>query len=104
MSLSVSSKNWKPSTKEDGGAHKDRSSGLSRIQRLRRRLSCSFGRLSLSKEVILPDYDTENENVAVTRVTMNGFEKSESVEDGALDNARSSTPNSNVAGRSPMAT
>ncbi|KAH7982404.1 hypothetical protein HPB52_004388 [Rhipicephalus sanguineus] len=40
-------------------------------------------------------------NVAVTRVTMNGFEKSESVEDGALDNARSSTPNSNVAGREP---
>uniref|UniRef100_A0A131XJH2 cyclin-dependent kinase n=1 Tax=Hyalomma excavatum TaxID=257692 RepID=A0A131XJH2_9ACAR len=101
MSLSVSSKNWKPSTKEDGGALKDRSSGLSRIQRLRRRISCSFGRLSLSKEVILPDYDTENENVAVTRVTMNGFEKSESVEDGALDNARSSTPNSNVAGREP---
>nr|XP_054917346.1 cyclin-dependent kinase 14-like isoform X2 [Dermacentor andersoni] len=101
MSLSVSSKNWKPSTKEDGGALKDRSSGLSRIQRLRRRLSCSFGRLSLSKEVILPDYDTENENVAVTRVTMNGFEKSESVEDGTLDNARSSTPNSNVAGREP---
>ncbi|KAK8758825.1 hypothetical protein V5799_003544 [Amblyomma americanum] len=38
-------------------ADKDRR--LSRIQRLRRRLSCSFGRLSLSKEVILPDGENE---------------------------------------------
>ncbi|KAH7980501.1 hypothetical protein HPB49_016703 [Dermacentor silvarum] len=34
-----------PLLRRDGGALKDRSSGLSRIQRLRRRLSCSFGRL-----------------------------------------------------------
>ncbi|XP_064465931.1 cyclin-dependent kinase 14-like [Ornithodoros turicata] len=96
MSLSVSSNNWKPSTKEDSNM-KERGSGLTRIQKLRRRLSCSFGRLSFSKEVILPDYDTENENVAVTRVTLNGFEKEDRshTPEGKLDNERAHTPNRN---------
>ncbi|KAM7313186.1 cyclin-dependent kinase 14 isoform X3 [Ixodes scapularis] len=63
MALSVTtSKNWTPATRQEPLRERT----VSRMQRLRRRLS--LGRLSLSKEVILPDADNE-------RVTLNGFER-----------------------------
>ncbi|EEC13145.1 hypothetical protein IscW_ISCW010312 [Ixodes scapularis] len=64
MALSVTtSKNWTPATRQEPLRERT----VSRMQRLRRRLS--LGRLSLSKEVILPDADNEQ------RVTLNGFER-----------------------------
>ncbi|XP_013780403.1 cyclin-dependent kinase 14-like, partial [Limulus polyphemus] len=73
MSLSVENKNWKPSDKEDVNM-KESKTTISRIQRLKKRFSCSFGRLSISKEEIIPEFDHENENVAVTKMTLNGID------------------------------
>ncbi|XP_076303949.1 cyclin-dependent kinase 14-like [Tachypleus tridentatus] len=73
MSLSVGNKNWKPSEREDVSM-RERKTTISRIQKLKKRFSCSFGRLSISKEEIIPEFDHENENVAVTKVTLNGLD------------------------------
>lgn len=46
---------------------------FSRIQKLRRRISHSFGRMSLSREEIIPAGDRNNENIEVVKMVRNGY-------------------------------
>ncbi|GIY08055.1 cyclin-dependent kinase 14 [Caerostris extrusa] len=71
----------------------------SRIQKLRKHLSCGFGRLSISKEEIIPEFGQDNENLEA--MIVNGVTTSHSevlstcVE--PVDNIRSLLePNGNV--------
>lgn len=61
--------------KSTDGNMKDKKNTISRIQRLKRHLSCGFGRLSVSKEDIVPEFDQDNENIEVTKVTLNGLDE-----------------------------
>ncbi|CAM1305664.1 CDK14 (predicted) [Pycnogonum litorale] len=51
----------------------EKKKSVGRLQKLKKRLSASFGRLALNKDDIIPELDHENDNVEVTKITMNGL-------------------------------
>lgn len=70
----------------------------SRIQKLRKHLSCGFGRLSISKEEIIPEYAQDNENLEALVLTSSRSE----VLVEPVDNLRQLLePNGNVVGLNP---
>lgn len=52
---------------------REKKTTFSRIQKLKKRLSHSFGRMSISREEIIPNGDHDNENIEVVKMVRNGY-------------------------------